>query len=113
MPDPGPRMLRGPRSGGLTTKVHLAAEGNCLPIAFVLIPDRPVSHPHLSRCQPGLGCTDAERSVAPRSGPFPDQVSPEGHQERCFRLSTAVRNVYHQQTKNLLVSYSAQKLGFF
>ncbi|ALO12529.1 proteasome component [Streptomyces venezuelae] len=30
-----------------------------------------------------------------------------------FRWSTAARGVYHHQTKNLLVSYSPKKLGFF
>jgi hypothetical protein len=28
-------------------------------------------------------------------------------------LPAATMGVYHQQTQNLLVSYSAQKLGFF
>ncbi|WP_445525948.1 hypothetical protein [Streptomyces cyslabdanicus] len=30
-----------------------------------------------------------------------------------FVLVRAVHMVYHQQTKNLLVSYSPKKLGFF
>lgn len=65
------------------------------------------------RSLPGLGCIRPEPSVAPRSGPFPGQVSPQDHQGSRFRWSTAVRIVYHQQTKNLLVSYSPKKLGFF
>ncbi|WP_267881729.1 MULTISPECIES: hypothetical protein [unclassified Streptomyces] len=30
-----------------------------------------------------------------------------------FHLVSAMQDVYHQQTKNLLVSYSPKKLGFF
>lgn len=63
-------------------------------------------------CGPYLGwvATDTESSVAPRPGPFPDQAPLEDHQETRFHGSTAVRTVYHQQTKNLLFPRS-QKSG--
>ncbi|MGW0838727.1 hypothetical protein ACWD26_00900 [Streptomyces sp. NPDC002787] len=50
---------------------------------------------------------------APRSGPGADQLSyPQGDSIRC-RRSEVGEAVYHQKTKNLLVSYSPKKLGFF
>ncbi|XIE81329.1 hypothetical protein AB6O49_32625 [Streptomyces sp. SBR177] len=49
----------------------------------------------------------------PRSGSFPDQPPPESPACRDFRRSAWVRLLYHQHTKNLLVSYSPKKLGFF
>ncbi|GLP64174.1 hypothetical protein TUSST3_07940 [Streptomyces sp. TUS-ST3] len=42
-------------------------------------------------------------------GPAPANLSPT----LSFTLVKAVRMLYHQQTKNLLVSYSPKKLGFF
>ncbi|WP_281291798.1 hypothetical protein [Streptomyces tailanensis] len=40
-------------------------------------------------------------------------VLQKGPHLRHPRRSTSVRHLYHQQTKNLLVSYSPKKLGFF
>ena len=34
-------------------------------------------------------------------------------QQSLFQQVSSVLSPYHQQTKNLLVSYSTQKLGFF
>lgn len=49
----------------------------------------------------------------PRSGPFTDQVANiTGHFEHSGR-SVSTPALYHQQTKNLLVSYSPKKLDFF
>ncbi|MEU4068314.1 hypothetical protein AB0F25_38975 [Streptomyces wedmorensis] len=48
-----------------------------------------------------------------RSGPFPDQPPPRSLTDRCLPWSRQVQPLYHQQTKNLLVSYSPKKLGFF
>ncbi|MBH1936937.1 hypothetical protein I5Q34_22145 [Streptomyces sp. AV19] len=49
----------------------------------------------------------------PRSGPFPDHDANQQLHKGRFRRSNRPRFPYHQQTKNLLVSYSAKKLGFF
>ncbi|MFJ3334367.1 hypothetical protein [Streptomyces sp. NPDC086766] len=51
--------------------------------------------------------TDAKIRTIP--GPRSAHVPPHG----TFALVRAERTVYHQQTKNLLVSYSPKKLGFF
>ncbi|MFE9934457.1 transposase [Streptomyces sp. NPDC005533] len=42
---PGPRRLR----GGLTTKIHLTADGHGRPPAFVITPGRRTTHPYSSR----------------------------------------------------------------
>ncbi|MEV7959474.1 hypothetical protein [Streptomyces sp. NPDC088141] len=42
-------------------------------------------------------------------GPVPHDLLPRSP----FVLVRGVRPPYHQQTKNLLVSYSPKKLGFF
>lgn len=49
----------------------------------------------------------------PRSGPYADQPPAAWPNRGRFRWSAAMRGVYHQHTKNLLVSYSPKKLGFF
>ncbi|WP_329225710.1 hypothetical protein [Streptomyces canus] len=49
----------------------------------------------------------------PRSGPGADQLGPAVDGSTFCRRSEATVGVYHQQTKNLLVSYSPKKLGFF
>lgn len=49
----------------------------------------------------------------PRSGPGADQVGSAANDSTLCRSSEATVSVYHQQTKNLLVSYSPKKLGFF
>lgn len=49
----------------------------------------------------------------PRSGPIPDQLPPSGRASFHFPWSAWVQLLYQQQTKNLLVSYSPKKLGFF
>ncbi|MET7347063.1 hypothetical protein [Streptomyces mirabilis] len=50
---------------------------------------------------------------APRSGPGTDQLGSAADDSTPFRRSETTVSVYHQQTKNLLVSYSPKKLGFF
>lgn len=47
----------------------------------------------------------------PRSGPYPDRPSASCRDRSYFRWSNYIWAVYHQQTKNLLVSYSPKKLG--
>ncbi|MGW2899607.1 transposase [Streptomyces sp. NPDC001212] len=47
----------------------------------------------------------------PRTIPGPADVRRAAH--RTFSLVTSMSTMYHQQTKNLLVSYSPKKLGFF
>ncbi|WP_319191764.1 hypothetical protein [Streptomyces sp. DK15] len=42
-----------------------------------------------------------------------DQSSAQQHQNTRFPWSIAIQPLYHQQTKNLLVSYSPKRLGFF
>ncbi|MPY54260.1 hypothetical protein FPZ41_39195 [Streptomyces sp. K1PN6] len=49
----------------------------------------------------------------PRSGPGADQLGSATDDSTLCRRSEATVSVYHQQTKNLLVSYSPKKLGFF
>jgi hypothetical protein len=44
---------------------------------------------------------------------FRTRTPPESRTNYCSPWSAWVQLLYHQQTKNLLVSYSAQKLGFF
>ncbi|MBB5105604.1 hypothetical protein FHS40_004699 [Streptomyces spectabilis] len=44
---------------------------------------------------------------------FRTSPPPEGHANYRFAWSAWVQLLYHQQTKNLLVSYSPKKLGFF
>ncbi|MFF2786264.1 hypothetical protein ACFVT6_05790 [Streptomyces sp. NPDC058049] len=51
--------------------------------------------------------------AGPRSGPFPDQPPPRTRVNRPIRWSAWVQLLYHQETKNMLVSYSPKKLGFF
>ncbi|MFW3470444.1 DUF6207 family protein [Streptomyces microflavus] len=48
-----------------------------------------------------------------KSGPYADQPPTAWPHGGRFRWSGAMGGVYHQQTKNLLVSYSPKKLGFF
>jgi hypothetical protein len=48
-----------------------------------------------------------------RSGPGADRISMALDVSTLCRRSGARSGVYHQQTKNLLVSYSPKKLGFF
>ncbi|MFE3209193.1 hypothetical protein ACFXI8_13720 [Streptomyces niveus] len=62
---------------------------------------------HFSRSMPRTG------STRPRSGLFPDQPPTKGGTYYRFTRSAWVQLLYHQQTKNLLVSYSPKKLGFF
>lgn len=80
------------------------------------IPDsrRPANHlssgrPTRSRCSRGMPRTSVAR---PRSGPFPGQSPTEGCANYHLAWSAWVHLLYHQQTKNLLVAYSTQKLGF-
>ncbi|MEU8600067.1 hypothetical protein [Streptomyces parvulus] len=54
--------------------------------------------------------TDTSRA---RSGPCPDQLPTEDCANYRFAWSMQVQLLYHKQTKNLLVSYSPKKLGFF
>ncbi|MFF7442711.1 hypothetical protein [Streptomyces sp. NPDC008122] len=49
----------------------------------------------------------------PRSGPYADQPPAAWPNRGRFRWSAAARSVHHQHTKNLPVSYSPKKLGFF
>ncbi|MFE6148526.1 hypothetical protein [Streptomyces sp. NPDC057889] len=42
-----------------------------------------------------------------------DQSPPESRTIHCFRCSAWVQLRYHQETKNILTSYSPKKLGFF
>lgn len=49
----------------------------------------------------------------PRSGPYADQPPAAWPNRRRFRWSAATRGVYYQQTRNLLMSYSPKKPGFF
>ncbi len=51
--------------------------------------------------------------LMPRSGPFTDQRSPDGSHSRHCSRSAPLSARYHQQTKNVLCSYSPKKLGFF
>ncbi|MET9889576.1 hypothetical protein ABZZ47_05070 [Streptomyces sp. NPDC006465] len=54
-----------------------------------------------------------KRFTSSHSGPFPDQPQHESLTKHRFPRSARVHLLYHQQTKNLLVSYSPKKLGFF
>lgn len=49
----------------------------------------------------------------PRSGPGADQVGSAADDSTLCHRSEATVSVYHRQTKNLLVSYSPKKPGFF
>ncbi|NYV74080.1 hypothetical protein [Streptomyces sp. UH6] len=55
----------------------------------------------------------SQPNLNPRSGPFPDQRPATGDTNACFSWSMALPCLYHQQTKNLLVSYSAKEVGLF
>ncbi|MGP3769427.1 hypothetical protein ACTWJ8_01230 [Streptomyces sp. SDT5-1] len=55
----------------------------------------------------------ASFSVRDQQDQDPGQPPPRGRTNPRFPGSAWVQLLYHQQTKNLLVSYSAQKLGFF
>lgn len=55
----------------------------------------------------------AGQAPSPRSGPYTAQPHFTTYAFTHFRRSEAVKTMYHQQTKNLLVSYSPKKLGFF
>lgn len=48
-----------------------------------------------------------------RSGPYTGQAMADRAVNRHLRRSAPVHLLYHQQTKNLLVSYSPKELGFF
>jgi hypothetical protein len=48
-----------------------------------------------------------------RSGPDTDQRGSAAAEFTHSQRSDAPVSLYHPKTKNLLVSYSAQKLGFF
>ena len=66
----------------------------------------------------GTGLTAASES-RPADGPPPKirtihgPTPPLTPQDLLFPQVNEVYSLYHQQTKNLLVSYSAKKLGFF
>ncbi|MBB4987137.1 hypothetical protein GGE06_008109 [Streptomyces sp. SFB5A] len=49
----------------------------------------------------------------PRSGPYADQPPTACPHRGRSCWSAATRGVYHQHSKNLLVSYSPKELGFF
>lgn len=51
---------------------------------------------------PSHASSSAWGPPGPRSGPFPDQPSPEGRANYCFAWSAWVQLLYYQQTKNLL-----------
>ncbi len=78
-------------------------------------PKGPARTPLEGSAQRCVGAATLRRGCGPlrRSGPYPGQVSTKDHQDNRFRWSSQVRAVYHQHTKNLLVSYSPKKLGFF
>lgn len=48
-----------------------------------------------------------------RPGPGADQLGAAADDSTLYRRSEAAVSVYHQQTKNVLISYSPKKLGFF
>ncbi|MFK0140033.1 hypothetical protein [Streptomyces murinus] len=52
-------------------------------------------------------------AVGARSGSCPDQLPTEGCANYRFAWSMWTQLLYHQQTKNVLCSYSPKKLGFF
>ncbi|MCX4515431.1 hypothetical protein OHA27_34965 [Streptomyces sp. NBC_01619] len=51
--------------------------------------------------------------ITPLHGPDPDHPTDLRGQGSYVRWSTAMQSLSRQQTKNLLVSYAPQKLGFF
>ncbi|GLV81963.1 hypothetical protein Slala03_16520 [Streptomyces lavendulae subsp. lavendulae] len=62
---------------------------------------------------PAASRQDPSHAPTPRSGPFPDQPLPESLADYCLAWSARAHLLYRQQTKNMLVSYSPKKLGFF
>ncbi len=67
----------------------------------------------MARSFPSHASFSAWGPPGPRSGPIPDQPAPRSCSDFRFAWSEWVRLLYHQQTKNMLVSYSPKKLGFF
>ncbi|MFB7708958.1 hypothetical protein [Streptomyces sp. NPDC056105] len=53
------------------------------------------------------------QAIQRRSGPGMDQLDSPSSDIARYRRSGAKEALYRKETKNLLVSYSAQKLGFF
>ncbi|GLW04029.1 hypothetical protein Slala05_76590 [Streptomyces lavendulae subsp. lavendulae] len=62
---------------------------------------------------PAASRQDPSHAATPRSGPFPDQPLPESLANYLFAWSARAHLLYHQETRNMLVSYSPKKLGFF